>query len=468
MTAALPPPPVHSWSVVAPLLLLTCKLSLGLLAPLLAGLYVARLVAAQGPSVFSAYSIVTLTNTSVLVVVSSFLQVMFFTGGRALGRADRDGYLVAMRAGCLCALALGFCAALLSVLLGPFLSAMGYAADLVSVVGWQGLVAALGVVPLVLQVVVRVDASLNGKAGSFTTVVVAGAVICVVGAHLVIRMATTPQTAAASVLFVVGLVQWVVLSVARPTWPRMLRESAFWHFKVGPHIYRFAWKDLWFYGWPIGAVVLMDSGVKVLTTLAMARWWIDTVPIHSAMVLWLALALIVPLGLSQAGMQKVAIAHARGDARQQSVTTWIALALAAVYGAMAAGALNLFAVEAGELLLTDVASYRQDQLRTLILPASLVLFAESLVVVAAGLLRGIGLTRSLLVQALVSYAVFGPGAQLLFSGVFGFGAAGLWWGLVAGFWIAAAAITSHCVLNVGRLGSERSPHRSTTFREGNI
>src|SRR2546427_12038679 len=93
------PAPPRGEPVFRPMAVLSLKLSLAMLAPLVMSLYVARLVAQQGDLVFSGYSIVSSTNMALFIVASSFLQVLFFLGGPALGNGDALDYRLSILAG---------------------------------------------------------------------------------------------------------------------------------------------------------------------------------------------------------------------------------------------------------------------------------------------------------------------------------------------------------------------------------
>jgi multidrug resistance protein, MATE family len=439
-----------------PMALLSLKLSLAMLAPLLMSLYVARLVARQGDLVFSGYSIVTSTNTALFIVASSFLQVLFFLGGRALGHGDGLDYRLSIRAGFKFAAALGLGATVLSALAGALLALLGYEPALVSVVRWQGPVAALGLVPPLLLVVYRVHASLNGRAGFVTAVAAGGAAAGAVITTLVARSALLgPEATALGVLAALAAVNWLMLGVAFLGLRSLpVQESGDAAADPVGRKLRLAGREIWSYGWPIAAVVLMDCALTLSSTLAMGRWWIDVLPVHSVVVLWMALGLIVPLGIAQTGVQHVAISHARGDFALRNRAAAAALAMGALYGVLAAFTLKALAVPAGALLLPSAVDtpQLQAQLRELMLPGGMVLAFEGLIVIAASLLRGVGLTRAPLLQALVGYAVFGSGGQWLFAGVLGQGAVGLWWGLVLGFGVTAVVVSFHCIHQLGIVG----------------
>jgi multidrug resistance protein, MATE family len=452
--------------VFRPLAALAAKLSLAMLAPLLLSLYLARLVAAQGELVFSGYSIVSATHTALFIVGSSFLQVLYFLGGRALGAGDALAYRHGMRAGLGHAKLIAWFTAGVCVLAGAVLHVLGYAPELVAVVVWLGPMAALTTMPAFLLVVWRVHASLNGRAGFVTSVAAAGAGVGAVVATAAVGLDSPgPLEAAMRVLATLAAVQWGMLAVVH--WG--LRGLPLHHAgdaaadPVGRRL-RQAGREMWTYGWPIGAVVLMDNALTLSSTLAIGRWWIDALPAHSVVVLWVALGLIVPLGIAQAGVQHVAIAHARGDVASRNRGAVAALVLAAGYGVAAALLMRALAVPAGELLLPpSVGGQAQHALWHSFMPlGGIVLAAEGVIVVAAALMRGMGLTRAPLLQALIGYAVFGTGGQVLCAEVLGLGPTGIWWGLVIGFGVTALVVTLHCLHALGLLSR---PHPSPLRKE---
>jgi MATE family multidrug resistance protein len=441
--------------------LLSLKLSLAMLAPLLMSLYVARLVAQQGDLVFSGYSIVNSTNMALFIVASSFLQVLFFLGGRALGSGDALEYRLSIRAGFRYAMAMGIAATALSAVIGIVLMVLGFDRELVSLVLWQGPVAALGLVPMQLLVIYRVHASLNGRAGFVTAVAAGGAVA---GAVLTTGVAgfarLGPEATALGVLAALAAVNWVMLAIAFFGLRSLpVHESADAAADPVDRKLRQAWAAMWSYGWPIGAVVLMDCGLTLSSTFAMGRWWIDVLPVHSVVVLWQALGLIVPLGIAQTGVQHVAIAHAQGDFALRNRAATVALLLGVGYGVLAAVVLAVLAVPAGALLLPSAVGTPQTQvlLRELMLPGGMVLGFEGIIVIAAMLLRGVGLARASLIQAFVGYAVFGTGGQILFAGVLGQGPLGIWRGLLLGFAATASIVTFYCIRELGLFGRRAAP-----------
>ncbi|MEM7676931.1 MAG: hypothetical protein AAF449_13085, partial [Myxococcota bacterium] len=85
--------PQSKKGVVRDLVVVALKLSAAQLAPLLASVYVAGIVARQGKLPFSAYTLVTSVNITAFIAASSFLQALYYVGGMAVGKKDREAYL---------------------------------------------------------------------------------------------------------------------------------------------------------------------------------------------------------------------------------------------------------------------------------------------------------------------------------------------------------------------------------------
>lgn len=434
--------------VLRELVVLSAKLTLAQIAPLVASFYLSALVAAQGATVFSVYSLVTSANLTLFIAASSFLQVLYFVGGRAKGRGAHGEYDAAISAGVVVALVLAAVATALSCGIGVILDALRFDAALVAGARWQGLVAAVGVFPPLLLVVYRVHASLNGRAGFVTLVATGGAAVSIaLAAGWVAASPGQPEPAARGVLLSVAAANWTMLlaaAVSLRCFPQLARTGG--ATAAGAPTMRESIALICAVGWPIGAVVLLDSLASLVTALLVGRYWIAAVPVNAVVLLWVAMGLVIPLGIAQAAVQRIAVTHAQGDRAARNRLAAGALAMGAAYGVLACGAFALLPVPMGALLLHRAAYEPTNQaiLRELMLPGGVVLALQGVIVIAAAVLRGIGQTRAPLVQAFIGYSVIGTGSQVLFGLVLGHGVAGIWWGLVLGFAVTAAAVTWRC------------------------
>ncbi|MCA3242309.1 MAG: hypothetical protein ING89_13515 [Rubrivivax sp.] len=428
-----------------PLAAISAKLSLAQLAPLLMSLVLAGLIARRDDMAFASYSLVTSINMTLFVAASSFLQVLYYLGGRALGRSDTADYHASMRAGALVAVATALLAAAVSALVGPVLKALAIEPALAQPAQWLGLVAAVGVLPALPLVVFRIHASLSGRAGFVGILATVGSVLGIGAALLLAPGAVDGDALARQLLLVVALVQWLMLAAAAWAMRRVPGLALGGHAgEVTP--FGAALARMWSVGWPVGAVVLLDSLCTLSSSLAMGRFWPEALPVHSVVLLWLTVALIVPLGISQAAVQAVSIQHAQGNAAARNASARAALVLGLGWGAVVAMAFAAAAVPLGSVFMAPSAldETARSMLRQFMPLAGAVLLLQTLIVIGAAVLRGLGQTRAPLVQAAIGYLVFGVGGQALFSLGLGAGAVGLWWGLLLGFALTAIAVLARC------------------------
>jgi MATE family multidrug resistance protein len=441
-------PPHAVAGVFGELIVLSAKLTLAQLAPLITSLYLSALVARLGSMLFSSYSLVMTINLTLFIAASSFLQVLYYVGGRAKGHEAEGEYDAAILAGVVLAAAFGIVAIALSCLIGIGLDALHLDAELVAGARWQGMVAAVGVAPPLLLVVYRVHASLNGRAGLVTLIAGSGAGFsALLATWAVSAFPAQPDRAACGVLLTIAAANWLMLLVALVSLRRLpqLGRPPGAHRATASRL-RGSIARICSLGWPIGAVVLLDSLASLVTTLFVGRYWIAAVPVNAVVLLWVAMALVIPLGIAQAAVQRIAVTHAQGDRSARNRLAVIAMAMGVAYGAVVIAVFALLPIRIGALLLHEAAYEPENMamLRELMVPGGAVLALQGVIVIGAAILRGIGQTRAPLAQALLGYTVIGTGSQALFGLVLGYGVVGIWWGLVLGFAVTALAVTWRC------------------------
>jgi MATE family multidrug resistance protein len=438
-----PPGRPGRWLLVGALLGLSLKMALALLAPLLAGLWLARLVAAHGALPFSGYTLVNAVNTTFFIAASSFLQSLYYVGGRALGRGEPAHYRAGMAAGVVLALLFGGAGAAISAGIGPLLGLLHMDPGLVAHARPLGLAAAAAMLPMPLLVVHRVHASLNERAGLVTLLSVAGALLTAVLASAWIRAAgAAPLHAALLAIWCTAGVNWLMLAIALLT----CRASTALRLPPAPapHL-RPAVREVAAIGWPIGAVVLLDSLASLVSSLLVGYYWLPWVPLHMTVLLLVTVALIGPLGIAQAAVQHVSVTHARGQLKERNLVAAAALLLGLLFSLLVLAAFTLWPARIAALLLTPQALAAAAPLLAPVMTLGAVLLAQqALIVIAAALLRGIGQTRAPMRQAFVGYTLVASGGQLLLGPVLGYGLPGVWWGLLLGFGATAFAVLWRC------------------------
>jgi MATE family multidrug resistance protein len=183
-------------------------------------------------------------------------------------------------------------------------------------------------------------------------------------------------------------------------------------------------------GLPAAGQLLLEMGVFAAATAFAGRLDATWLAAHQVALTTAGVTFMVPLGISSAGAVRVGQALGRGDPAGARRAGWAALALGA--GFMTAAGMVLLAVPHSIVrLYTNDAAVIGAGAALLAVAAAFQLF-DGLQVVATGVLRGAGDTRTPFTWNLVGHWLLGLplGIYLCFSR--GQGAIGLWVGLLVG------------------------------------
>jgi MATE family multidrug resistance protein len=188
-------------------------------------------------------------------------------------------------------------------------------------------------------------------------------------------------------------------------------------------------------GLPIGAQMVLEGGAFNVMALLMGWLGVMQVAAHQIALNLASLTFMVPLGVSSAAAVIVGHAVGRGDAEGVRRATVASLAVGAGF-MLCTGALFLFAPAPLASLYTNDAMVLA--LAALLLPlAGVFQVFDGLQVVAIGLLRGLGETRLPMIVNIIGFWCIGMPVSLWLGFGLGYGAVGLWWGLVVGLIIVA-------------------------------
>ncbi len=191
-------------------------------------------------------------------------------------------------------------------------------------------------------------------------------------------------------------------------------------------------------GWPAAGQLALEVGVFGLATLLAGRLGALPLAAHEIALNICGLTFMVPLGVSAAGAVRVGHALGRGDPLAAGRAGSAALCLGV--GFMAASALVLLAMPRAILsaFTSDTAVLALGT--PLLLVAALFQLFDGLQVVATGLLRGAGDTRTAMTLNIVAHWGLGlPVAAILAFGA-GWGVIGIWIGLCAGLMVVGVAL----------------------------
>lgn len=248
-----------------------------------------------------------------------------------------------------------------------------------------------------------------------------------------------PALGAQGAGYATAMVLWLLAlgMAAHYAWHRSLRPVRLFH--VEPRLPFASQRETLSVGLPIAVTIVMEAGIFALMGLLMAGFGAITVAAHQIALSFAALAFMVPLGLALATTVRVGQALGSGDVAGMGLRGWTGIGLATLCNLFSTS-LMLLKPEWITALYTDdpaVAAQAEVFLR---LGGVFQLF-DALQVGANGALRGLKDTRAPMWLTLTAYWLIGlpVGYGLAFHSELG--AAGLWWGYVAGLFAAAALLS---------------------------
>lgn len=202
-------------------------------------------------------------------------------------------------------------------------------------------------------------------------------------------------------------------------------------------------KRVFVLGWPIGLTSLAEGGLFSASAVMMG--WIGAIELaaHGIAIQLASLTFMVHIGFSQAATVRAGRALGRRDElslRRGGIT---AIGMSALYAVITSLIFLLFPETLVSLFIDPNEPERANLLRigaSLIMIAALFQLVDGLQVLALGLLRGVQDTTVPMVMATISYWIIGLPASYLLAFTFGFGAVGLWLGLVIGLAVAAVLL----------------------------
>ncbi|MBW3535209.1 MAG: MATE family efflux transporter [Gemmatimonadetes bacterium] len=201
-------------------------------------------------------------------------------------------------------------------------------------------------------------------------------------------------------------------------------------------------------GLPVGVQFALEYGA--FAAIAVLMGWLGTVAMagHQIAINLASLTFMVPLGVSQA--TAVLVGQAVGAEDPPEARRRAGAGLAVGGGFMA---LTALAFLTGPGLLARVYSTDPAVVGlavTLIPIAGVFQVFDGLQVVASAVLRGVGDTRAPMVINVLGFWLLGMPVSLLLGFRMGAGPVGLWWGLVAGLGVVAAALLARIRQRLGR------------------
>ena len=193
-------------------------------------------------------------------------------------------------------------------------------------------------------------------------------------------------------------------------------------------------------GWPIGISHGVEAGLFSVTALLVGRLGTASLAAHQIALQCAAYTFMVPLGIGIAASVRVGQEIGRDDFVAARRAGFVAVGLATFFMVIAAILFIVIPESIIGLYIDTTAPQNMEVVSIAVLllgVAALFQVFDGVQVAAAGALRGFKDTRIPMIISVISYWVVGLSTGLFLGFQLGKGAVGLWWGLVAGLWMAA-------------------------------
>jgi multidrug resistance protein, MATE family len=198
-------------------------------------------------------------------------------------------------------------------------------------------------------------------------------------------------------------------------------------------------------GIPVGAIFFTETLLFTGSSLLMGYFGKVALAAHGIVLLWLNIALMVPIGLSQAAMARVAFLLGQRDLMALKHAVVVSL----LVGSAASVAIGALLV-AGSDSLVRLAMWSRsgggeaviETARGFFLFCAVTQLMSGLVIVMASILRGLRDANAVLWLVMLGYWGVGLGGAGLFGFVLGFGGIGIWIGIVLAFVFAVVLLAT--------------------------
>jgi MATE family multidrug resistance protein len=193
-------------------------------------------------------------------------------------------------------------------------------------------------------------------------------------------------------------------------------------------------------GAPIGAQHQLEYGVFGVVGLLMGTMGTNQVAGHQVALNLASITFMVPLGISSAAA--VVVGHAVG--RVDAESAWESAQAALLVAIAFMGATGIaFLLLPGPLARAYTGAPEVLAVAMALIPlAGVFQVFDGIQVTSIGILRGLGDTRTPMMIGILGFWLLGLPVSLVLAYPLGFGARGLWWGLVLGLVIVAAFLLS--------------------------
>ena len=358
--------------------------------------------------------------------------------GMSIGAGDHAGAVRSIRTSLAAAFAMGvgMTAAMASV---PWCLARAGQDPAVVDLAWRYIAALLpGYLPSALAIALRVTLVAAGDLKWLNPILVAG-IAFNVGLNVLLATGALGIDGLTAIGITISLTNWLIFGCLAVAVARSVRVPEGLARKAAG----FAARDFLARGIPVGAVFFTETLLFTGSSVLMGYVGKVALAAHGIALLWLNVALMVPIGISQAAMARVAVLS--GQRRLDVIPHTAAVT---ILSATAASAIMAALLVAGSDELIRLVTTSRSAAADAVVETGRVYFRfcaitqllSGLIIVMAGILRGLGDNGAVLWLVMLGYWGVGLGGCTLLAFVFGLGGAGIWIGIVLAFAFAVTLL----------------------------
>ncbi len=198
-------------------------------------------------------------------------------------------------------------------------------------------------------------------------------------------------------------------------------------------------------GIPVGAIFFTEALLFTGSSVLMGRFGSVPLAAHGIVLLWLNVALMIPVGISQAAMARVASLLGQREFETMKQAVLISLVAATV----ASSAIGVLLILNSETLVRLTMMTRSNAAEEVVEVArdffrfcAVTQVLSGLIIVMASILRGLRDDSAVLWLVILGYWGVGLGGAGLFAFVLGFGGRGIWMGITLAFLFAVVLMAT--------------------------
>ena len=379
-----------------------------------------------------------------LLFAMAVVSVVSVLIAQSTGAGDEDAIPAQVRQGLWVGTVISVPGTVLAWNLEPLLALTGQDAEVVRLGGDYAKPLAGCFLPSIWFIVLRQFLAARSRANAVMTITVAAVFVNVALTWvLVYGHFGLPELGVAGAGWATAIVSWAMFATLAV---HVGRASDLAHFRVFSGLYRIdlaLWREILRLGMPVGGLALLEGGMFAVVAVLMGTLGADILAANQIIVTVATLGLVVSMAIGEATAVRVAHAVGRGAAPLARKCGYLGL----IAGLVVMSSTAILFVTVPEriiaIFIDTTAAGNAGIVATaasLLIIAAVFQLADGSQAIASRALRGLKDTAAPMWIAAVGYWGFGVTGGCLLGFTFGFGAAGLWWGLALGLTVTAGLL----------------------------